>query len=207
MAKVIGYVRVSTTRQDADSQRHEILEFTNKQQRPVEEFIEIEISSRKSKKQRRIDELLGKLQPGDTLIVSEQSRLGRNTSQVIELVNELIAKEIQFIAIKQGLHISGEHDMQTKVMVTMFSLFAELERDIISERTKAALAAKKAGGKRLGKPKGTRQASKLDPHRDRIVECLKYGVAKSAMARMLGTSRTNLVKYIQTRGLEPCDGE
>lgn len=207
MAKVIGYVRVSTTRQDADNQRHEILEYTNKRQLHVEEFIETENSSRKDKKQRRIDELLGKLQPGDTLIVSELSRLGRSTSEVIELVNELIAKQVQFIAIKQELHISGEHDMQTKVMVTMFSLFAELERDIISQRTKAALAAKKARGKRLGKPKGTLQASKLDPHRDRIIECLKYGVAKSAIARMVGTSRTNLVKYIQTRGLEPGSGK
>ena len=164
-------------------------------------------TSRKDKRQRRIEELLGKLQPGDTLIVSELSRLGRSTSEVIELVNELIAKQVQFIAIKQGLHISGQHDMQTKVMVTMFSLFAELERDIISQRTKAALAAKKAGGKRLGKPKGTLQASKLDPHREQIIECLEYGVAKSAIARMVGTSRTNLVKYIKTRGLETGGGK
>ena len=134
-------------------------------------------------------------------------RLGRSTSEVIDIVNELIARKITFIAIKQGLHITGPHDMQTKVMVTMFSLFAELERDIISERTKAALAAKKAGGKKLGKPKGTVQASKLDPHRERIVEFLKHGVAKSAIARMLGTSRTNLANYIKTRGLSASKGE
>jgi DNA invertase Pin-like site-specific DNA recombinase len=202
MTKVMGYIRVSTIRQDADNQRHEILEYTNQNHLHVHEFIEIEISSRKDKKQRRIEELMNMLQPGDILIVSELSRLGRSTSEVIDIVNELIAIGIKFIAIKQGLSISGQHDMQTKVMVTMFSLFAELERDIISERTKAALAAKKASGKKLGKPKGTLQRSKLDPYRNQIIEFLKHGVAKAAIARMLGTSRTNLVNYIKTRGLE-----
>lgn len=207
MARVMGYVRVSTTKQDADNQRHEILEYTNRNHLHVDEFIEIEISSRKDKKERRIEELMSKLQPADTLVVSELSRLGRSTSEVIDIVNELIAKEIKFIAIKQGLNITGQHDMQSKVMVTMFSLFAELERDIISGRTKAALAARKAGGKKLGKPRGTIQESKLDPHRDQIEEFLKHGVAKAAIARMLGTSRTNLVKYIETRGLETSRGE
>jgi DNA invertase Pin-like site-specific DNA recombinase len=207
MAKIIGYVRISTVRQDADNQRHEILEHVNKNHLNVDEFIEAEISSRKDKKQRRITELLETLEPGDTLIVSELSRLGRSTSEVIDIVNELIAKEIKFIAIKQGLNIVGKHDMQSKVMVTMFSLFAELERDIISERTKAALAAKKAGGKKLGKPKGTLQKSKLDPHQESIKKFLKHGVAKSAIARMLGTSRTNLASYIQTRGLESFKAE
>ena len=202
MVKVTGYVRVSTVRQDADIQRHEILEYANKNHLHIDDFIEVEISSRRDKKQRRITELLERLEPGDTLIVSELSRLGRSTSEVIDIVNELIAKEIKFIAIKQGLSISAQHDMQSKVMVTMFSLFAELERDIISERTKAALAAKKAGGKKLGKPKGTLQESKLDPHQDRIKEFLQHGVAKSAIARMLGTSRNNLVNYIRTRGLD-----
>ena len=147
MAKVTGYVRVSTVRQDADNQRHEILEYANKNHLHIDDFIEVEISSRRDKKQRRITELMEKLEPGDTLIVSELSRLGRSTSEVIDIVNELIAKEIKFIAIKQGLSISGQHDIQSKVMVTMFSLFAELERDIISERTKTALAAKSVSEK------------------------------------------------------------
>jgi len=155
-----------------------------------------------NKKQRRIDELLGELQPGDTLIISELSRLGRSTSEVIDIVNELIAKKIRFIAIKQGLNILGQHDMQSKVMVTMFSLFAELERDIISQRTKAALSAKKSSGQKLGKPKGSIQESKLEPHREQIIEFLKHKVSRSAIARMLCVSKTNLSHYIKTRGLE-----
>ena len=202
MEKVIGYVRISTAKQDVDNQRHEILEYANKNHLHVGEFMEIEISSRKDKKQRRIEELLSELQSGDTLIVSELSRLGRSTSEVIDIVNELIAKKIRFIAIKQGLNILGQHDMQSKVMVTMFSLFAELERDIISQRTKTALSAKKSSGQRLGKPKGTIQESKLDPHQAQIIEFLKHKVSMSAIARMLGTSKTNLISYIKTRGLE-----
>jgi putative DNA-invertase from lambdoid prophage Rac len=122
---------------------------------------------------------------------------------VIDIVNEFIARDVKFIAIKQGLSVSGQHDMQSKVIVTMFSLFAELERDIISQRTRAALAAKKASGKKLGKPEGTIQKSMLDQHQDQIKEFLRHGVSKSAIARMLGTSRSNLVNYIKTRRLEP----
>ncbi|MGD0886556.1 MAG: recombinase family protein [Thermodesulfovibrionales bacterium] len=201
--KVLGYIRVSTERQDINNQRMEILEYGRKHDLKIKDFIEIEISSRKDKKQRRIEELLEKLSAGDILIVSELSRLGRSTAEVIDIVNELIRLGVSLIAIKQNLQIKDgkKMGMQTKVIVTMFSLFAELERDIISERTRQALQAKKAGGKKLGKPKGTIQASRLDEKQDAIREFLKHRVPKSAIAKMLGTSRTNLVNYIKTRNL------
>jgi DNA invertase Pin-like site-specific DNA recombinase len=202
--KVLGYIRVSTERQDINNQRMETLEYGRKHDLKITNFIETEISSRESKKQRRIEELLEGLHAGDTVIVSELSRLGRSTAEVIDIVNELIRLGISLIAIKQNLEIKDgkKMDMQTKVIVTMFSLFAELERDIISERTRQALQAKKAGGKKLGKPKGTIQASRLDEKQEAIREFLKHRVPKSAIARMLGTSRTNLVNYIRTRNLE-----
>ena len=201
--KVLGYIRVSTERQDINNQRMEILEYGRKHDLKIKDFIEIEISSRKDKKQRRIEELLEKLSAGDILIVSELSRLGRSTAEVIDIVNELVRLGISLVAIKQNLQVKDgkKMDMQTKVIVTMFSLFAELERDIISERTRQALQAKKAGGKKLGKPKGTIQASRLDEKQDAIREFLKHRVPKSAIAKMLGTSRTNLVNYIKTRNL------
>jgi len=199
---VIGYIRVSTEMQDVKNQEHEILDYTNRNRLHVDEFMEFEISSRKSKAQRGIDDLLNKLKPGDTLIVSELSRIGRSTAEVIGIVNELISKEVKFIAIKQNLNITDKMDMATKVTVTMFSLFAELERDIISERTKQALASKKAQGITLGKPKGTLQSSKLDEHREQIVEFLGLGVSKSAIAKILKTSRVNLFNYIRSRKLE-----
>jgi len=201
--KVLGYIRVSTERQDINNQRMEILEYGRKHDLKIKDFIEIEISSRESKKQRRIEELLEQLHAGDTVIVSELSRLGRSTAEVIDIVNELVRLGISLVAIKQNLQVKDgkKMDMQTKVIVTMFSLFAELERDIISERTRQSLQAKKAGGKKLGKPKGTIQASRLDEKQDAIGEFLKHRVPKSAIARMLGTSRTNLVNYIKTRNL------
>jgi DNA invertase Pin-like site-specific DNA recombinase len=204
MAKTIAYIRVSTDRQDLNNQRLEILDYARKHDFKVDDFIMAEVSSRKSQQHRRIDELLDRLGQGDTLIISELSRLGRSTPEVIGLVNQMIARRVDFIAIKQGLRITAEMDMQTKVTVTMFSLFAELERDIVSERTKSALACKRANGIKLGKPKGTIQSSKLDEKREAIMELLKHRVAKSAIARMMGTSRTNLVQYIRKRNL--CEG-
>ena len=200
---VMGYIRVSTAEQDIKNQRHEILEYANKNKLHIDNWVEIEISSRKTKKERRIDELLSILKTGDTLIVSELSRLGRSTSEVIDIVNELTEKKIDFVAIKQNLNITDKLDMSSKIIVTMFSLFAELERDIISERTKQALQAKKASGKILGKPKGVIQKSVLDKHRDKIVELLGYGVPKKRIAELVGTSRANLHNYVKNRKLDP----
>ena len=107
--------------------------------------MEITISSRKTSKQRRVDELLEKLVDSDTLIVTELSRLGRSISEVVTLVNELLQCNIRMIVIKQNLSIA-QHNMSSKIIVTLFSLFAELERDLVSLRTKEALATKKAQG-------------------------------------------------------------
>ena len=94
------------------------------------------------------------LQPGDRLLVSELSRLGRSLSQVIQIVETLVRRKIRFIAIKEAIEFDGKQDLRTKVMIALFGLFAEVERDLISERTKEGLAAAKAKGKRLGRPKG-----------------------------------------------------
>ena len=115
----------------------------------MDEFIEITVSSRKTTKQRRIDEMLAKLNDSDALIVTELSRLGRSTAEAIGLVNELIQQDIRVIVIKQNLDIA-RHDMSSKIIVTLFSLFAELEQDLVSMRTKEALAVKKAQGRAMG---------------------------------------------------------
>ena len=117
-------------------------------------------------------------------------------------VNSLITKEVEFVAIKQGIKIIDKMDMQTKVVVFMFSLFSELERDLISQRTKQALAVRKANGVRLGKPKGKLQKSVLDEYRGQIVEFLNLGISKSAIAKILKTIRVNLFNYIRSRKLE-----
>jgi len=200
--KTIAYLRVSTDKQDLRNQRLEILEYSRKHDLKVDDFIAIEVSSRRTTKQRRIDELLSKLDRGDLLIVSELSRLGRSVGQVVTLVDGLIKSGVRLIAIKEGIDINGKRNMQTKVMVTLFSLFAEIERDLISERTKQGLAAAKAKGKLLGRPKGSLGKSKLDGKEQIIKEELKYGVAKAAIARKLGVSRTSMVNFIKTRKLD-----
>ena len=135
-----------------------LLEFARKRGVKIDEFVEVTISSRKTSKQRRIDELLQLLNKTDTVIVTELSRLGRSTAEVIALVNALVQRNIRLIAIKQNLDIQ-QQDMNSKVIVTLFSLFSELERDLISLRTKEALSAKRTRGQVLGKPKGTLQMS------------------------------------------------
>ena len=112
MAKTVAYIRASTDKQDLNNQKLEILEYARQHSLKVDEFIEITISSRKTSKQRRIDELLGKLADSDVLIVTELSRLGRSTSEVIALINELVQRTVRTIIIKQNLDIS-KHDMSS----------------------------------------------------------------------------------------------
>ncbi len=147
--------------------------------------------------------MLAKLNDSDTLIVTELSRLGRSTAEVITLVNELIARRIRVVVLKQNLDIRpGRQDMTTKIIITLFSLFAELERDLISLRTKEALATKKAQGVKLGKPKGTIQKSKFDKDRQRIEELLALGLSVRKIARNhLHCNHVALNTYVNKRGL------
>ena len=201
MGKIVAYIRTSTDKQDLNHQKLEILEFARKKSLHVDDFIEITISSRKTSKQRRIDELLEHLVEADTLIVTELSRLGRSTAEVIGLINGLIQRNIRIMIIKQGMDIE-QQNMQSKVMVTLFSLFSELERDLASLRTKEALAAKKAQGQILGKPKGTIQKSKFDVDIDKIKELLALGLSVRKTAKLLGYSNhIGLNTYIKKRNV------
>lgn len=122
MGKTYAYLRTSTDKQDLNNQKLEILEYARRHDLKVDEFVEITVSSRKTPKQRRIDELLAKIQTADILLVSELSRLGRSTAEVISLINELLHHQIRVIAIKQGLDLQQTPDLQAKVMVTLLAL-------------------------------------------------------------------------------------
>jgi len=201
MSKTIAYIRTSTDKQDLNNQKLEILEFARKKDLKVDEFVEITISSRKTSKQRRIDEVLERLEGSDTLVVTELSRLGRSTAEVIALINGLVAREIRVIILKQNLDIQ-KHDMNSKIIITLFSLFAELERDLISLRTKEALAAKRLQGVQLGKPKGTIQGSQFDKDKERIKELLDLGLSVRKITKLLGyTNHLSLNTYVKKRGL------
>ncbi len=201
MAQTLAYIRVSEDTQDVKNQRHEILEAARLRDLKIDDFVSITMTSRKTAAQRRIDEVLTRLQRGDTLIVTELSRLGRNTAEIIALVNDLVQRGIRLIALKQHIDLT-DHDMSSKIIVTVFSLLAELERDLISMRTREALAAKKSQGVTLGKPKGTIQKSKFDADRERIKELLNLGLSVRKIANILNyPNHHSLNTYVKKRGL------
>ena len=156
---VIAYLRVSTTEQYLQNQELEISRYCNQHSIKVDQFIQVAISTRKSIKDRRISEVFKTLNSGDTIVVSELSRLGRSVTEVSLIIDRLIKNEIRLIIIKQNLTVDSRNgeaiNYSTKLTLNIFSAIAELERDMISERTKMGLERVKATGKRLGRP--TRQ--------------------------------------------------
>ena len=204
MGKILAYLRTSTDKQDLNNQRLQILDYARTHQLDIANFIAITISSRRTTKERRLDELLNRLDTGDTLLVTELSRLGRSTGQIISLIDDLLQRQIRVIVIKQQLILDrNQDDIQSLTMITLLSLFAEMERMMISRRTKEALATKKAQGMQLGKPKGTIQQSMYDKDQDRIVELLQLGVSirHISIHHLKYGSVSSLHYYVTTRAL------
>lgn len=157
---MIGYIRVSTEQQDLQKQKHLLLEYAQHKQVLIKEFVEVEVSSRKSAAARRLDELTEKLQTGDTLLVAELSRLGRNMVETLQLIEDLSQRGIELVFVRQPeLSTTGAHG---KLLLAIYSYFAEAEREFISMRTKQGLAAIKASGKSLGRPKGARNKKRQE---------------------------------------------
>ncbi|ACM18958.1 resolvase-like serine recombinase [Geotalea daltonii FRC-32] len=205
MGQTFAYLRVSTSHQDVKNQRFEILDYSQRNGLRVDHFIEVEMSSRKGSGERMIDHLLQRLNPGDSVIVSELSRIGRSTVEVLNIVKQLTEMGVALIAIKQNMTVSGNGNVQSKVMVTLFSLFAELERDLISERTKRALEAKKAAGVKIGRPKGRTSASKLDGVEEQIRELLRKKVSMASISKIFEVSRGTVYNFIHSRKLRDHD--
>lgn len=200
----IGYIRVSSDKQTVSNQRNEILEYAHRNTIHIDKFIEVEMSSRKSIKERKLH-LVQDLNESDTVIASELSRFGRSVSELLILVKELTDKKINLIFVKQNmtLNSTNTNDIANKVLLNTFALLAELERDMISLRTTEALKAKKASGVILGKPVGTVQRSMFDEHKDTITELLGYGVPISKIVKTIGTgTRQSLNTYIKKRSLD-----
>ncbi len=199
--KTVAYLRISTGSQDLANQKLAVLDYARQKRFAIDRFVEAQASSRKGRDQRRIDDLLGTLAAGDRLVVSELSRLGRSLGQVIQIVDELVKRKVRFTAIKESIRIEGKQDLQTKVMIALFGLFAEVERDLISERTKEGLAAARAKGRLLGRKKGSLGRSKLDGKEGEIRMLLEKEVSKASIAKIMGVSSTNLRHFIRTRKL------
>jgi DNA invertase Pin-like site-specific DNA recombinase len=195
--RAIGYLRVSTIDQDLEKFKTGIRAFANARGFPKVEFIEEKVSGVKSWKDRKIKSVIDDLGQNDILITPELSRLGRSTIEVLKILEAAKIKEIAVYSVKEGLELNG-NTMTSKVMATMLALFAELEHDFISMRTKEALAAKKKAGVVLGRPKGS-TSSKLDKHEEEIIALLKTGSRQNYIAKKFGCTPSTLCTWMQKR--------
>jgi len=143
---------VSTDQQDLNNQKHEIESYAKRRHLEIDEWVEVEVSSRKNMNDRHIPELVQGLKKGDKLIVSELSRLARSMRETHNIVHDIAKRKAHLHIIKQNLVMKGANDMATKIYVNSFAMAAEIERDLISQRTKNGLARVKAEGKKLGNP-------------------------------------------------------
>lgn len=193
--KVIAYSRISTDKQDLEKQKHLIYEYAVKNKLIIDEFIEIEASARKDAKTRKIDELLEKLNKGDTLLVAELSRLGRNMLETLNTINTLSEKGIKIIFIRQPeLSTTGSHG---KLLLAIYSYFAETEREFISVRTKQGLKAAKDKGQLLGRPKGSKNRKQrlLDPHKELIKKFIEMGLAMHSVWKIITSESGIEISY------------
>ncbi len=193
---VYGYIRVSTDRQTVENQRFEIKNFCKKEALKVDTWIEETISGTKDVDKRKLGALLTKMQKGDILICSELSRLGRNLLMIMAILNECMKNDIQVWTIKDNYRLGS--DINSKVLAFAFGLSAEIERNLISQRTKEALARKKAEGVVLGRPQGSKSAkTKLTGQEKQIKELLEKKVSYSAIGRILGVHRLTVSSFVK----------
>lgn len=196
---VYGYVRISTNSQEGDNQKHGVLAFANEKNLGKIVFTEETVSGKIDWKKRELGNLIDRMKAGDVLIVSELSRLGRSMLECMELLSILTRKEVKVYAVKGNWEIGN--GLQSKIIAFAFSLAAEIERELISSRTKEALARLKSEGRKLGRPVGTLGVSKLTGKEDEIKMLLGHKVAKAAIARMMHVSRPALYDFIESRKL------
>lgn len=193
-----GYIRVSSDKQTVENQRFEIQRFCEQNHLTIDGWIEETISGTKSYTKRQLGRLLRKTQKGDIIICSELSRLGRNLYMIMEILSICMSKECFVWTIKDGYRLGD--DIQSKVLAFAFGLSAEIERNLISQRTKEALARLRAEGKPIGRPKGSCTAPehfRLHKHDAYIRRALSNGMRQSQIVKNLHTNRSTLRRYIK----------
>ena len=190
---IYAYIRVSSDQQNCANQKYEIECYATKNKIKINEYIEETISSRKHLKDRKLGKLLDKIGNQDLIITTEISRLGRNMLEVMGILQQCLEKECEIITIKENYHLGA--DIQSKVLAFAFSLAAEIERQLISQRTKECLKRLKNEGKHLGRPYGFTY-KKLKKKHHKIKELLDKNVSKAEIARLMGCTWTTLHRYI-----------
>jgi len=196
--RTVGYLRVSTAEQDLEVNKTDILWLANARNMGQVQFIEEKASGKISWRKRKIADILDGLTKGDNLIVSELSRLGRSMLECMEILSIATHKEINVFAVKGDWQLGA--NIQSKIIAMAFSMAAEIERDLISKRTKEALRARKAQGIQLGRPKGPGK-SKLDRSRPEIEALLANGTTQKFIAERYETSPANLNNWLKRHGI------
>ncbi len=193
-----GYIRVSTDKQTVENQRFENERFCDGNEMKIDQWIEETISGTKEPEKRKLGAILKRMQKGDILVCAELSRLGRSLLMIMSILNQCMKKEVQVWTIKDNYRLGT--DISSKVLAFAFGLSAEIERNLISQRTKEALARKKAEGVILGRPKGRKSSRvKLTGQEDKIRVLLSCNLSKVKIARLLHVHRITLSNFIATK--------
>ena len=198
---VYGYIRVSTDKQSVENQRFQIKDFCSQNNIVIDQWIEETISGAKLPEKRLLGTLLARAKTGDLIICSELSRLGRNVLMMMSILHQMVINGVKIWTIKDNYQL--EDGIQAKILAFAFGLAAEIERDLISKRTKQALARRKSEGFVLGRPRGTKTAQqKLAGHKAEIQLLLDENSSKSAIARRFGVDRKTLNSFIKETSLK-----
>ncbi|MBM4646590.1 recombinase family protein [Rhodococcus hoagii] len=202
MGRVIAYVRVSTNKQDLEKPTHEIERYCSSRGLVVDEWDQDIASGTIKVQNRRVGTVLANLTAGDRLIVSEVSRISRSVGTLINVIDDAVERGITIVSVKEGVEF--DDGLTSTVMKAGLGLAAELERKMISARTKEALARKKFEGVKLGRPPGTHRPEnrKLHGKDDEIMKYMRRRVSKAAIARILDVSISTLRRYIEEQDLD-----
>lgn len=193
---IIGYIRVSSQKQTLEHQHYEIEQFAKKNKIKINQWVEEKVSSRKALKNRKLGSLLDSLQEGDVLIACEISRLGRSLLEVMRILETCLSKNCKVWTLKENYRLGN--DIQSKVLAFAFGLAAEIERNLISQRTKTSLANLKASGKKLGRPFSAESKKlKLSKSVSKIQQLLSKGYSKTEIAHKLNVQRSTLQRFMK----------
>lgn len=190
---VYGYIRISTDKQSLENQRFEILQFCHHNHVIVDKWVEEVISGREAVKNRKLGQLIRQMKKGDIMICAELSRLGRSLMLIMSVLNDCMEREVQVWTIKDNYRLGA--DLPSKVLAFAFGLVAEIERELISKRTKEALARKRAEGVVLGRPKGRKSTKKLEGHEKEIQDMLNQNISKTKIAKVFKVHRNTVYRF------------
>ena len=201
MTKTYAYLRVSTNEQDVENQKFGITEYALKKGFENVEYVADSVSGKVWWNERKLGDLIAKTAHGDVVIFSEISRIARSTLQVLEVLKECSNKSVSVHIVKSNMIV--DNSIQSKALVLIYGLVAEMERDFISSRTKEALMRRKNDGFKLGRPEGSMgKTLKLDQHKEKVLTLLDSNVSITDIAKLTEVSRATLYGWIKKNKIE-----